>query len=403
MKNLIIKLPVFDSDSVKRLSVVPGHEKKGIKAFVATINAKALIKHEKELDSFRKINVREAKKSSLAWKKMRETLDEYPDQFFYRNKGILMLVDDFVFNNNTKTIEIVLANDELHGIADGGHTFDALKNYFLENKDEEADRVYVKVEFLVGFDTKEKVAEIVEARNTALQVQKQSIENLKNSFQSIKNILKYEVYADDVLYSEYETDEEGRKKTIKITDLISYIVVFNIDEYGINSGKVPVEAYSSKQKTLDLYIKMLNNNTTEKHLVLLPETLKLWDTIHLNMPKIIGSNFYKISKGDGNPIIKKRKIKLPYLGEEVSFTVPAGWIYPLFASFRNLIEEKKGVLTFKKDPIKFFQENMNIIAVPYSRALKEANYEPQTFAKSRLVWRGLDLEIQEIIKDKERG
>lgn len=401
MKDTIITIPVYDNDSVKKLSVVPGHEKRGIKSFIVTINAKSFMDHADELGLFRAINPREPRRSSLAWKAMKETLDQYPEQFFYRNKGMLMLVDDFLFDNTNRSIKLILNNRSLHGIADGGHTFDVLKTYFSENHDADLEnRVFFKVEFLVGFDTKEKVVEVVQGRNTALQVQEMTIQNMLNMFDDIKDVFDSKLYSDQISYSEYETDEEGKKKKIKVTDLIGYIVTYNLDIYPLRGEKVPIDSYSSKKKSLETFEKMYNDKTVKKYSKLLPEIVELWDSIYYNMPKIMGKNFKNISKSNGDLVIKERKIHLPYIDEDIDYMVPAGWIYPLFASFRNLLVEENGTIKFSENPSKFLKKNITNIARPYKKALRESNYEPQTFAKSRLVWKEMDFEMRDLLEKK---
>ncbi len=401
MKDVVITLPVFDNDAVKKLSVVPGHEKKGIKSFVVTVNAMAFINQADKLDAFRAINPREPRRSSLAWKAMRETLDDSPDQFFYRNKGLLMLADDFVFDNKNQSITITLNNRSFHGIADGGHTYDVLKDYFSDSTDELAkDEVYLKIEFLVGFNTRESVTDIVESRNTALQVRKETLYNMMNVFDDIKVAVDGKPYQNQISYSEYETDDDGRVKKIKVADLVGYLVAYNIDKYPIEGENVPIEAYSSKKKVLETFEKMFDEKNVAKYTRLLPDIVELWDNINLNMPKILGDDFRTIEKRSGDLVVKQRRVLLPYIDDEVDYAIPAGWIYPLFASFRNLLVEDNGILKFSKNPSEFLEENLQDIALPYKKALKEVGYEPQTFAKSRLVWTTLDLKMDQLVRNK---
>jgi hypothetical protein len=222
-----------------------------------------------------------------------------------------------------------------------------------------------------------------------------------NKFDDIKRVMRGKSYEGQISYSEYETDDEGKKKKIKVTDLIGYMVTYNIDKFPLEGDSVPIAAYSSKKKSLEIFGEMYDEGVVAKYAQILPDIVELWDNIYINMPKLIGKKLDTIKKGDDTTIVKNRKIYLPYIDEKIDYAIPAGWIYPLFATFRNLLIEKNDILEFSQNPSEFLEENLQDIAQPYRKALRDINYEPQTFAKSRLVWINLDLEMDKLLRSKK--
>lgn len=62
------------------------------------------------------------------------------------------------------------------------------------------------------------------ARNTSTQVKEQSLANLSQHFDAIKDILKNEPYANRIAYKETEFSEDGSRKDIDIKEI--YHILF---------------------------------------------------------------------------------------------------------------------------------------------------------------------------------
>jgi hypothetical protein len=138
------------------------------------------------------------------------------------------------------------------------------------------DPRYVRVEIITGFD-RDTISDVVEARNTSNQVRDESLANLRQEFEPLKEILKESSYADLIAWSEYEELESGKPKPIDVRDIISYLITFDTAAY--NSTSQPLIAYKDKRACLRHFQE--NKARLQKLYPLLPDILALWDEIHL--------------------------------------------------------------------------------------------------------------------------
>lgn len=400
MRELEIKFPILGNDNLKKLNTA--HEERGIKYYVATIRASALCKQGKDLKNWSELNPRDPNRSSYVWKEMMETLDYYPEKFIYRNKGVLIMVDSLIYDNKNKSINIKLTNKSCHGVADGGHTLEVLKEYIKNNKDD--NDVFVKVEFLVGFEDKEEVVDVVTARNTAKQVQDESIMDAKGEFDEIKRRLKDEIYENRISYSEYQINKRGDKKDISIKEIIGMLIAFDNDSF--DDENPPIIAYSGKKTALKHYHKK-RDLIDKKYTPLLPKILKLWDTIYEEFPSIYKGNILKAKKSNSDKSLvkdlskKNKRFELRFISNESDYKIPPAWIFPLFSAFKNLIEERNGIAMFPKDkdPVKFFLKNKQAFTKALMNALEDSNNDPQTFAKSKTCWTVFSNKVRRLMEE----
>lgn len=398
-KKLEIRLPVLGD--IKKLEVVKS-DKKGVKYYIATVNAGALVTQGSDLDLWKDVNPRDVKESSYVWKAMKESLEFDPENFIFKNKGLLLLVDDLDFDNKNKSIDIKLSDKLLHGIVDGGHTFAVFKEALEELS---LDDVYVKVEIIEGINDRGVVADLAEARNTAAQVKEESIMNLKDAFNDIKRVLKPELYGDRIAYKEYAKD-----KDISIKEILGYLVAFDVVAFDVENP--PIKAYSSKKMVLkhyeDVDNKQENYRRINRQIVpLLPEILVLWDTIRAEIPGMYQGKILSVHKGDPDkPIVKdyskrNKKVELPFIEKEMNYKVPEGWVFPIFAAFRHLIQiDDDGLATFKVNPVEFFLANKDELSTRFTRVIRDMP-DPQTVGKSSSVWTSFSDKIEYLLLQKK--
>src|SRR5690348_6410917 len=161
-------------------------EKAGYRNYTAVVDVRDL----PDLDGWRKINVRDPKLTGVVPEAIRRGLHDYPDLFVFLNRGIVLSVHSASFNNKTSEMTLSLRDRGLHGLLDGGHTY----NIILEERESLATPQYVKLEILEGFE-REEIPTLVEARNTSNQVRNQSLMNLQGEFEKLKKALRNEHYA----------------------------------------------------------------------------------------------------------------------------------------------------------------------------------------------------------------
>lgn len=391
MSTTLIKLPV-----VSFRKIASPYDGDGRSAYVAVVSVKEI---PGDLDQWRSLNPRDPNPNSGVAKKITQTLRDAPQLFFFRNRGITLMVDHVEFDQKLNSIMVELADQKLNGLLDGGHTYRVIRD-FVENLSEEELKdfdAFVKVEFLEGFNTLDDAVSIVEARNTSTQVKEQSLEELRQQYEDIKQVLQGRNYADRIAYKEVELADDGSRKDIDIKDILSYLMCLDVEDF--NGNKHPIVAYSSRGAVVDHFKK--NRDRMKKYIPLLPAILELHDRIYFDMPEIYNKNKEgKFGHLTGVTVVKNKNgtTELPFIGEESSYRIPSGFIYPILASLRNLVRCDMDKCSWKTDPIKFFNELKNdLVARVGEQALEFRN--PNKLGKDNATWgRCYDLVELETLK-----
>ena len=392
METTHIKFPVLsfrriaapEMFDLSQAEIVEGGE--GAVLYVATIDARQL---PRELQGWRKINPRESNLNSRVSKDIRTTLEDAPLSFILRNRGLTILTQKTLFDNKNGVLSLEMADEALHGLLDGGHTFEVLREFLddLPEEDINEAKILLKLEIIEGVTERDAVVNIVAARNTSAQVKEQSLENLRGSFDRIKEVLSGTSYLKDISFSETEFDEDGYKKEIDIRDILSYLICFDIEEYK-NGDTHPIFAYSQKSEVVEYFKR--NVDRLSKYIDLLPVILELHDKIHLTMPisynDKTGGSFGKLT---GIIWTKNKKrmeeVVLPFIHEKSEYKIPSGFIYPALAAFRSAISVSGNKVTWKTDPLKILPELIEDIAEQVGKQSIEFR-NPNKLGKNQATW-----------------
>lgn len=379
MTTNLIKLPV-----ISFRKIASPYDNEGSTTYIAVVNIKDI---PEEFEDWRSLNPRDPKTTSGVAKKIFGTLENDPSSFFFRNRGITLIVEKTTFDNQKNILEIEMADKARNGLLDGGHTFRVIREFVGNLSEEEIKdlNAYVKLEIIEGITDPDIVVDIVEARNTSTQVKEQSLEELRGHYEAIKKVLADKPYADRVAYKEFELSEEGSAKDIDIKDILSYLVCFDVDEFGNDNH--PIKAYSTRSSVVEHFKK--NKDRMIKYIPLLPVILELHDIIYLGLPEAYNSQGGKFGRLTGVTEVSNRrmsKIKLPFIEKESSYRIPSGFIYPVLAGFRNLIKSTPDKCYWKTDPIKLFKDLMVELANRVGeQALEFRN--PNKLGKDKATWR----------------
>jgi hypothetical protein len=360
-------------------------EASGKRMYLATVCVKDL---PKELENWRSINPRDPKTTSIVARRIAKTLYDEPEEFFFRNRGITILAEHASFDNVSGMLQVNLSNHDIHGLLDGGHTFAVIRDAY-ESLDRDTstsnmlDRAYVRIEVLEGFMSKDEVTDIVDSRNTSAQVRDQSLANLRGAFDMIKEVIRNEPYADQVAYKETEFTEDGDRKSLDIKELLSYLICF--DAEGFDDKNHPIIAYSGKASTLAYAIR--EQARLNKYIPLIPSILSLRDHIYKTMPGLYNEATGGRFGGLFGVEKKSAPVKLPFSTAKSEYIIPASFIYPVLASFRNLVViDQFGKCQWKEDPEKFFDKiGAELIQRLGDQALALRN--PTRLGKDRATWR----------------
>ena len=163
----------------KRMSD-PVDKENGHTKYVCYIQASTI---PMEFSDWMRTNPRNQKMTTDVAKAIQKSLCENSD-FHELNRGIVLSAESVEFDNKNETVTIEMVNSDIHGNIDGGHTLKAILNS-ISNKTISEDR-YVFAEIFVGLTTP---VELAAARNTSVQVDLKSREELNKSFDILKAAL----------------------------------------------------------------------------------------------------------------------------------------------------------------------------------------------------------------------
>lgn len=345
-----------------------------------------------ELEEWRELNVRDPKESKAVPKDIRESLINDPDNFLFKNRGLLILAQRVMYDNQSQTIELEFADKAMSGLADGGHTNRVIRRHIDGLSKEELDDfgAYVKVEFLEGFKTREDVVPIIEARNNSTPVPEQSFQELLGAYNAIKDQLKGRPYADRIFYKSYEEPVNGVAKDIDVKELLSYLLCFDVETYAGDNH--PVKAYSSSAAAVEHFAFSEKDPSKKERLdrfvPLLPTILELRDTIYDALPDAYNEETGGKFGGIRGVIRISKRMKeeeLSFIGKTSDYRIPSGFIYPVLGAFRALVEVKDGTARWKQNPIKLFNKLKGEIAARVGgQAIRIGN--PNQLGKDKGTW-----------------
>lgn len=380
------KLDAFSFPVVSFRHLETPFAKAGYKDYFAVVDVSQL----PDLSGWRQINVRDPKLTGSVPEAIRRSLQEKPDTFLFMNRGIVLSVEKVSFDNakGKSQLTITLSDKRLHGLLDGGHTYNIIR---AEAPSLEGAR-YVRVEILEGFSA-EEITDVVDARNTSNQVRDESLMNLAGAFEKLKKALTGQPYANQIAYKEFETDEQGQPKPIDVREIIAILTAFDKANFGDNNH--PINTYRSKAVCLQHFRE--HKADYDRLYPLAGEILELYDTIHAQLPELYnkvrgksgGVTGGKFGRLTGVTVYKGKRVDhLPFTGVETKYGVPAGFVYPILGAFRAILEEKGGRYHWGKGlkPVELLKGKLGerLADTIGNFALDAQN--PSKTGKSPLVW-----------------
>ena len=119
-------------------------------------------------------------------------------------------------------LTLILTDKKRHGVINGGHTLRAI----LEARDSSssASAAYVRLHIYQLKDEVDidMIADMAEGLNRSLQVDDPSLENLKGSFDQIKEVLKDKRGADQIAY------QQGHTGNVDVVEVLTLCSLFNL-------------------------------------------------------------------------------------------------------------------------------------------------------------------------------
>ena len=389
-----LSLPVF---SLRRIET-PYERSPGYRNWVAVID----VRHLPDLSKWRKINVRDPKLRGRVPNKIRQSFDEAPPEFLFRNRGLVITAHKVEYQEKSgreKIMKLTLRDSDLHGLLDGGHTYKVVTEAqkFYGDDDE---RRYVRLEIITGFDG-DGISELVEGRNTSNQVKDESLHNHRHKFDAIKDLLNGKPYSDLIAWSEYEETADGKPKPIDVREIISYLIMFDTVAY--NSTKQPLIAYKDKRACLKHFVE--NEKRLRKFYKLLPDILLLWDEIHERWRDWYARERKAVAgihgrAGGLSGVVPKAKQQLYFKDKSIEDRIPDAYKYPVLSAMRAAIKNQGRGVRWASDPTKLLETVGAKLVGVVGNAVR-TYHDPNKVGKDVGTWSSCYLIVESALRDTE--
>ena len=369
-------------------------------------------------------NPREPNLTSEVSKAIRDTLEDDWKDFHLLNRGVTVLAKDINYDNRSQRVQLFLDETEeerkFFGLLDGGNT-NARINVWREGLDEQQAQVrlpetFVNMQVLIPQMKGASVPQgpmldllndIKEERNTSVQVKKKSLADARNHFEALKKALEHEAYYSQISW------HEGQNGGVDAQQIVTLLMIYYPSFCAAAEGGEPSNAYGHKERCLDAFLDYAKKEPQllEQWIKILPTLITLFDTLQMEFPDNYTGYFGKITEVQiynekkyerGNKKYRKTVPVSQFLGREMKYSYPAGWLYPLFAAFRFLAGPDKitGEITWKKDPVQFWKDHGKDICDQYIPHIVAKDYAPKKIATDLLCYQAVRRAVSDLYKDE---
>lgn len=335
-----------------------------------------------------------------------ESLKEKPESFHLLNRGLLVLAQTAWYDNKTHLFHVIIDSPQEGGLADGATTdrvlrdakqavspadFDTLSEAEIPNFLKDA---FVHVEVISG-EIGEMLVPLTGTRNTSNQVKEFSLENLGGGFDWLKQEIEASEIRGRVRY------KENDPQPVDVRTVLALITMFHNKWNEIK--KEPVIAYTSKGSILDYYRNEDWRAGYEQLRPVVVDILRLHEHIHVEFETQYEN--YKDTLGTGSKLGKRKEVrysdkkpfKLPLTGGETHYFIPDGWLYPLLASFRQLLafpKNGRGTVKWVTDPQTVFDKFGHEFVADIVEQSYALGQNPNATGKSRPLWNNLRTKME---------
>ena len=269
-----------------------------------------------------------------------ETLKEAPEDMALKNLGLYLLVETAEHERRSggnHVLKMTLSDPARHGLANGGHTYAAIRQCVDSQDDALADLrdAYVRLHIYQGIPV-EMVAEMAEGLNRSKQVDDPSLMNLKGLFDGVKNVMQGRPGADQIYYN------QGAVGEYYAPELLLYLELFNRDRF--SDSRHPNGLYRQQKRMLEMFSEDVELRPSPMDLLIprLPEIMVLSDSIRRSIPaaakKSCGFEMGRMkphpNKKERSGSDKNKNTPLYFINDTMSCRVPNGWLLPMLAAFR---------------------------------------------------------------------
>jgi hypothetical protein len=386
---VVFRIPTSEYRSMP----IPGGNGVGQRAKLATCFVRTDLIPD-EFKGWMKVNPRiprERKDGTLQGpvaKAMVRTLEEEPEKFAYKNQGIYLLVDHAEFKRDEGGEGIVtlrLSNPETHGLVNGGHTFLAIRQVAASDEAPKLDEAYVRLHIMEGIN-EDIITDLAEGLNRSMQVDNPSLENLRGTFEGIKEALEGKGGADQVAYRQGDVGE------VDVQQILTFLAMLNVADYP-DRRTHPNGLFGHPKAVLDNFVK----NADEKPPVydrMIPkvhEILVLADQIQqLGVTRLGKLKVTNTKKGNRVRSQKHQGRPAHFAGGTIDGAFPLGWLYPMVAAFRANIDReawKKGEFRWLVNPKQLLEKVIDEMATIVKQEHTDNKEKPAEVGRKEAAYR----------------
>lgn len=387
-------------------------------------------------------NPRSAHKGSVT-ADIEHSLRYTPELFPAKTKGLLLASSAYK-ELERQRIQLTFEDTETEGLLDGGHNALATGRYVLREAGlSDADlkkigdwekfsaawkanrqnisaiedvldfQIPVEIQVPISMtDTaavdefKTSLLEIGAARNNNVQLSEETKANKAGLYEELKGFLP-QALSDRV---EWKANEGGEIKVREIVALawipLSKLALpdgikVNANQIYRNKG-VCVDAYNKLLRHDDVssqvqggYERKLEDESVRSALRITGTIPEIYDELVARFPdaynkaggsygRITAVRMYDPEKvADKNPKYLKRKPETPFFGRPITYTCPDGFLVPFLFGMRALLTvDADGIVTWKRDPLRFLKDNLLEAMKSYRLVLELGDFDPQKVGKN---------------------
>jgi len=309
------------------------------------------------------------------------------------NAGIFILADSVEYNNEKGMLTFVVDTSRGQGLYNGGHTLKIIEELVqngFKQLEEHGQRQYCNFDIQVGVEAK-NLADIAEGRNSTVPLKQKTLADYQEKFDWVKESLKHKSYRDKIGYVEnHEKPEDIERVICRLTAVNSLMY---------DKDNQPIVAYTSKKRCFEMFVE--EPQKYKAMAGILPDVLELYE--HL----IAHAKEYYLDLVPGGKFVqwdgavkqlKRTTDTLPLTGEQVEYRIADGWMIPLLAAFRALVQVKSGKAEWIVQPSTIYKRiGGRLIRILYETHTTLGK-NPNAVGKYENVYRQLYAEVESELK-----
>lgn len=321
---------------------------------------------------------------------IKRTLVEESESFVMKNQGMYLLSENVEFeraSGGQGCATVTFSDKAIHGLVNGGHTYLSIREVAESSERPENWDAYVRVHVIkISEEDSGAISEIAEGLNRSMQVDDPSLENLKGTFDSIRQSLNGKLGSNQIAYRQGDTGE------IDILQILTYIAMLDLKKFPDRKNhpnalfghpKIVLEAFkedSKDQKIFEMIVPHLH------------DILVLTDEIQQFVALSFGRYKAKNTKKNNRSGSRENKKRSAYFsGGKIEGEVALGWLYPILAAFRANISPQawnEGKFEWLMNPHELLKATHEEMARIVQQEHKDNNSKPAEVGRKEAAYRG---------------